>query len=256
MPYTVSLDELECAGWADLYAAAPADWAAQMGMTVGRLPGAMIFTMKGLPIPLFNRAVVTGEGEATEVLGYLQREANPNFSISLGQNAPEAWSARLLGLKAGEPGPILRRDLKMPVVQSDESIQIESVGTDLAEEFTQVLLDGYGMPPVLRPWNLAMVGRPDWHFYLARDAQGLAVGCAGLYIRGEAAWLAMAASLPSQRGRGAQSALIAARLCEARRQGCRWARAETSEDNVSLRNLVRAGFVRDYQRSCLVSARD
>jgi len=66
----------------------------------------------------------------------------------------------------------------------------------------------------------------------------------------------MAATLPDQRGRGAQSVLIAERLKQARSLGCRWARAETSEDNPSLQNLLRAGFVRDDQRSCLVATKE
>jgi GNAT superfamily N-acetyltransferase len=55
------------------------------------------------------------------------------------------------------------------------------------------------------------------------------------------------------RGRGAQSALIAARLEAARRAGCHWACVETSADtpekpNPSTHNLRRLGFTDAYER--------
>lgn len=61
------------------------------------------------------------------------------------------------------------------------------------------------------------------------------------------------ATLPRARGRGAQSALIAARALAARAAGCDWLVAETfaerpGEHNSSLRNMLRAGMTTRYER--------
>ncbi|MER6159534.1 hypothetical protein ABT147_28960 [Streptomyces sp. NPDC001868] len=70
---------------------------------------------------------------------------------------------------------------------------------------------------------------------------------------GACAHMFAGATLPDARGRGAQSALLAARLRAAPAEGCRWIVAETGvegpgEHNPSLRNLVRAGFEPMYDR--------
>jgi GNAT superfamily N-acetyltransferase len=62
------------------------------------------------------------------------------------------------------------------------------------------------------------------------------------------------ATLPEARGRGAQSALLTARVRAATGEGCRWLVAETGaegpgEHNPSLHNMVRVGFEPLYERA-------
>jgi GNAT superfamily N-acetyltransferase len=67
------------------------------------------------------------------------------------------------------------------------------------------------------------------------------------------AWLGWGGTLPSYRGRGAQSAMLAARIEAARHLGCRRLVVETGPDsaekpNPSYRNVERAGFRVAYLR--------
>lgn len=83
----------------------------------------------------------------------------------------------------------------------------------------------------------------------AFDAEAGLVAGAALVIEGPLAYLAMAATAPAHRGRGAQSALIAARLASAAERGCTLAASETlSLLTTSLANLQRAGFDVAYER--------
>ncbi|MCO8273957.1 hypothetical protein M1L60_25490 [Actinoplanes sp. TRM 88003] len=73
------------------------------------------------------------------------------------------------------------------------------------------------------------------------------------YLDGADAGLNAAATLPSHRGRGAQSALIAARAAAAAEAGCRHVHAETwkpadGAPNPALANLLRAGLTPLYER--------
>ena len=73
------------------------------------------------------------------------------------------------------------------------------------------------------------------------------------HIRGEAAWFGWAATLPSHRKRGLQSALLWHGLRDARERGCRWMTAETAigtleMPDASYRNMRRFGFVELYRR--------
>jgi GNAT superfamily N-acetyltransferase len=68
-----------------------------------------------------------------------------------------------------------------------------------------------------------------------------------LFVDGNVGWLGLAATLPQYRGRGAQSGILAARIEEARKQGCSTVVTETGEleegrSSSSYRNILRAGF--------------
>ena len=54
-------------------------------------------------------------------------------------------------------------------------------------------------------------------------------GAGALYVHEGVGWLGFGATLPEFRGRGAQSAILAARIEDARRQGCREVTTETGE---------------------------
>jgi GNAT superfamily N-acetyltransferase len=120
------------------------------------------------------------------------------------------------------------------------------VGPERADDFASVVAGGFGMPDWAKPLAANVVGRPGWSCYVAYDADAPA-GAGALYVHEGVGWLGLGATLPQFRGRGAQSALLAARIEGARRQGCREITTETGEleddrPSNSYRNIVRAGF--------------
>jgi ribosomal protein S18 acetylase RimI-like enzyme len=79
------------------------------------------------------------------------------------------------------------------------------------------------------------------------------VAVGGAFVHGDVAQLWGGATLPSHRRRGAQSALLAARLLDAKAAGCRMAVVETAtegpgERNQSFHNVRRVGFSPLYER--------
>ncbi|HEY6961786.1 MAG TPA: GNAT family N-acetyltransferase [Gaiellaceae bacterium] len=95
---------------------------------------------------------------------------------------------------------------------------------------------------------VAFVGAPGWACFVAWDDDEPA-GCGALYADGEVAWLGVGATRPEYRGRGAQSALLAARIEAGRAVGVRRFSCETGEEGgPSYRNLLRAGFHEAYVR--------
>ena len=79
------------------------------------------------------------------------------------------------------------------------------------------------------------------------------VAAADLYVHDDVASLNATATLPTDRNRGAQTALIAARIGKATEDGCRWLVAETvvpegGTSSSSLNNLKRAGLQPRYAR--------
>lgn len=89
---------------------------------------------------------------------------------------------------------------------------------------------------------------------LAR-ADGRAIGCGSLTVVHGVGWLGGAATLPQQRGRGAQLALVVERLHRARRDGCTFAAVTALPGGSSARNLERLGFQLLYTQPVFSRAR-
>lgn len=85
------------------------------------------------------------------------------------------------------------------------------------------------------------------HFIVERDGAPIATGSLGVYAG--VALLAGASTIPSARGIGAQTVLLAARLAEARRRGCEIAMMVTAPGSTSQRNAERRGFRVAYTRT-------
>lgn len=83
-------------------------------------------------------------------------------------------------------------------------------------------------------------------FLVEREGKPVATGSLG--VHGDAALLAGASTLPEERGRGAQRALLGARLAEAHRRGCTVAVMGAEPGSTSQRNAERNGFRVAYTR--------
>ena len=102
---------------------------------------------------------------------------------------------------------------------------------------------------------LGTIGRDDCAHYLAFDGDR-PVAAAGLCVAGAAGYLFLAATRPADRSRGAQNALIAARVRAAHARGCRIVTSQTlSILRPSLANLVRQGFRECYDTEVFACAR-
>jgi len=96
--------------------------------------------------------------------------------------------------------------------------------------------------------SFGIIGRPGWHSLAVFDGAAI-VATGSLHVVENVGHLFGGATLAGYRGRGAQSALIDARIAAARAAGCDWVIAETDvTDNPSLRNMRRAGLRPYYER--------
>lgn len=139
----------------------------------------------------------------------------------------------------------------VPTPPSRTSLRVERV--DDGRPFADAFVHGYGLPALFGPWVERLAGREGWHCFVAFDGAA-AAGAGALYVAGEVGWLGMAATLPEHRGKGAQGALLAARIEAAARAGCTVVVTETGEPvdgwpGGSYRNILRAGFEPQYVRA-------
>lgn len=246
--------------YADMFLAAPADFAAGMGLRVERVGSAIALITAKMDFMLFNRVIGLGvmepatEAMVDDLVALYHQAGVQNFAVQVSPSAqPSALAAWL------EARGLPRRDNWAKVFRGVEppppvptDLRIDVIGPDQAGAFAAVACTAFGMPDTLQPWLVAPVGRPGWRHYLAWDGD-TPVATGALFVKDRIGWLGVGSTLPSHRRRGAQGAIMARRIRDGAKLGCRWLITETGEDlpdrpNSSYRNMVRTGFELAYQR--------
>ena len=133
---------------------------------------------------------------------------------------------------------------------ADSTLRIEE--TNDADAYGRTVAEGFGAPPESSGAFGGVVGLPGWHCFVAWDGNDPAAGAA-LLVDGGAAWLGAASTRPAFRRRGAQNALLAARIERAVELGAQLLTVETGapaggRPGGSYRNILRAGFRESYVR--------
>jgi GNAT superfamily N-acetyltransferase len=236
-----------------------------LGMETQPLGGdAVLTTVRRDPMAgYWNKALgFTDPVEADElaaIVGVVERAAVPAMAVQVQPRCqPDGFAeaAERLGLRLGAPfvkcfGPAAPRE-----VETDR-LRIERLTADQAPVFSRIMHVGFGVERT--DASEGWFGDPaffegDWATYAAYDGDE-PVATARLLVVAETQAGAMfgAATLPTARGRGAQSALLDVRMREARDRGCRWASAETwmetaENPNPSQHNMRSAGLTEVHVR--------
>jgi hypothetical protein len=261
MTDTDALERIEIDAWRDCCAAAPAGFAQAVGLETADLGGPLLAMCRRIDHYQFNRLIGGGldddEGESLDTATTRFREAgraNAYLQIAPGPRAAALEQrARKLGLKRVERAWVKFSRGPQPMPTPDTGLVVAAAAPETAMEFAAAVAAGFAMPPSLAPWLAALVGRPDWHVYVARDGERV-VGGAAMYVAGERAWLGIGAVRVEARRRGGQGALLARRVADGLARGVRLFATETGkplagEPHPSFSNIQRAGFAIAYERS-------
>jgi hypothetical protein len=256
-----ALELVEANAWHDVFAAAPPELAARVGLRAQRVGSATLLVMPGVPHPWFNRLIGLGVGEpATEEMvdGALSvyRDAGvSSFWIPVSPNAQPAELPQWLRARGLQPlgnwAKVYRgRDL-MGAVSTELAI-VEANTPALAASFSAVVRRSFEMPSLVGPLFEALVGRAGWRVFLALES-GVPAAAGAALVQGEVAWLGLDATLPSRRRQGGQGAIMRERVRACIGAGCRWMVGEVEESlperpNPSHHNTIRTGFQVAYLR--------
>jgi GNAT superfamily N-acetyltransferase len=145
--------------------------------------------------------------------------------------------------------PVPREPLAAP---ADDGLQVRRVGPDEVDLWARVAADGWSSEsPELAAFVLQMgqvsARSEGTHCFLA-ELDGEPVAAGGLSLGEGVALLAGASTVPAMRGRGAQKALLQARLRFAAEQGCDLVMIGAAPGSASQRNAERQGFRIAYTR--------
>jgi GNAT superfamily N-acetyltransferase len=229
-----ALDRAEHAAMSDAFRASP-DVA-----EVAEIGGATCLAIRRLPIRIFNRVIgLDSTAQLDEIAAFYGDSPWWVYDVNgLGDGLEERGFTSDYGFMK------FTRGIGPREARSD--LRVVRVEPDRAGDFAQVVTGGFELPEWSASLAENVVGRPGWSCYVAYDGDEPA-GAGALYVHERTGWLGLGATLPRFRGRGAQSALLATRIEDARRQGCTAVATETGEledgrPSNSYRNILRAGF--------------
>jgi len=255
----LALERIEILAKLDGQEGAP-NAACELGLVLQRVGGAWAFGRTRDTTLYFNRVMGLGlerpgsPEDLAALKAFYAEHGIPVFRIALSPAAePAGFETALAAAGFGTYTHLVKwvRDAS-PAKTSATALRIERAVPGEAEAMDEVLLAAFGGRPQSVPLASALIGRPNWHHYVARDG-GTLVAAAAMYVRERFAWLGASGTVISHRGRGAQGALIARRIDDARSLGCNTITLETSLDqpekpNPSYHNIERAGFQVAYRR--------
>src|SRR6266480_1426189 len=202
-----SIEAAEARAWADLYAAAPADWSAVAGLGAQEVGGALVLHWAATGRRYFSRTIGLGVFEPAnraaieEILDGYDRAGITRFLLqSLPHCRPaeyESW-LREFGLEPFDAQDRVVRDGRplavAPTLAGDRELTVERVTHASTGEWVEFIERVYRLET--GPWLPRLIGRPGWHQYVAREG-GEIVAARGMYIGADGtAWLRMDGPVP------------------------------------------------------------
>jgi hypothetical protein len=200
-----AIEAAEADAWADLYAAAPPEWAEQVGLGSAPVAGSLVLRWRATGRRYFSRAIglgVTAAATAEEIGAVLDYWREHRIGMFLLQSLPHCRPAgfedrlRARGLEpfgaqdriVRDGGPLAAPD------PPDRGLVVEKVDERAAEEWSSFLQRVYRLET--GPWLPRLIGRPGWHQYVARGG-GKIVAARAMKIGSDGtAWLGMDGPVP------------------------------------------------------------
>jgi hypothetical protein len=184
----------EARAWSSFYRSAPTATADALGIRVVTFGPTTALAMAGAPFPLVNRVIGLGvgapatEGVVDELLDVYGGIGVKDFAVQIAESAGPSELARWLderNLVAGGAWAKAYRG-NGPVSALQGPARVERASQLDVDAFGDVATRGFEMPEDFGPLFGGLVGKPDWHTYLAderrkgrRRDEFDGAGCAG-----------------------------------------------------------------------------
>jgi hypothetical protein len=238
------------------------------GGEVAEIGGAVCTAFRETPASaLLNRALGVGIAEPAtkgllDEIDAFFAERGVAYSIPVTPDSHPAELASWLEGRGFQHGyawtKFQRRAKDAGDLDHKSGLRVEQVGADRGTIFADVFSRAYGTPAAMRGLLERLPGVEGWHCFVAfADETPAATGA--IFVSGTVGWLGVAGTLPEFRRRGAQNALLSARIRAGAAAGCETLVTETGElvegrPAGSYRNIVRAGFEPLYVRQNYLSS--
>jgi hypothetical protein len=203
-----AIEAAEARAWADMYAAAPREFAEAAGVSTRTVAGALVMTWAATGRRYFSRTIGLGvvepaspealddvlAGYAAAGIGMFLIPSQPHcqpsgFADWLRQRGLEPFDAQDRVVRGGEP-----LDASRAPAASGRELRVERVTPASADEWAAFLQRVYRLDT--GAWLQALIDRPGWRQYLVREGREI-VAARGMYLTPErVAWVGMDGPVP------------------------------------------------------------
>ena len=256
-------EEIERLALEDLHACATPDLRADLGIKGQVIGGGFVSVAASLPTSaiVINRAIGLGLGNpeteetVRRVVEAYTESGVARFFVQVHPEARPTTLAKMLealGLEKARGWQKFSRG-RDPVSARQTNLQVKLIDAEHSAASAKIACDGFDLGDKAQPWLALLPTCDRWHVFMAFD-EGQPAGTGALFIDGDTAWTDFGATATAFRQRGAQSALLAARIQFALDNGCAQIFTCTGEDvpgdpQHSYSNIMRCGFKETYVRA-------
>lgn len=258
----------EQAAWRDAMQAMPAALLSECGIHAMQIGDALLLASYGSQSLMFNRVIGLGEHvpaadeTIAEIMDRYWQLGVRQYLVHVGADG----RPMSLGRKLEQQGLSLYRRswVKLirpatPAPRSGSETMVRDATLSDAAAVASIIGSAFDLTQAEAEIFAHLIDRPRWRVFVAEVKSELAaVGI--LFVNDRTAYLAAAATRPQWRCKGAQRALLHARIEAARTAGCDYIAVETGfpltadEPSPSYHNLLWAGFrplsIRDNYAPC------
>jgi hypothetical protein len=259
-----ALELVEADGYGEIFRAASDSVRREHRVDVHEVAGATCIRLGAAPGQLMlNRVNGLGlrgpvEDAHLDEIDAFFRAGGTRYAIGVSPLAPPDLAPRLVerGFEPGYAWMKFRRGVEPPP-EVETALRVEEAAADRGGAFGTIVARGFGLPDFAAEWFAALAERPRFHLFLAYDGDEPA-GAGALFVGDGIGWLGVTATLTEHRRKGAQGAILAARIRLAGELGLRVLATETGKRTAdrpsnSYRNILRLGFEELYLRPNYVS---
>jgi hypothetical protein len=203
-----AIEAAEARAWADMYDAAPPEFAHDAGVSTRTVAGALAITWAATGRRYFSRTIGLGvvepaspealddvlAGYADAGIGMFLIASQPHcqpreFEDWLRERGLEPFDAQDRVVRGGDP-----LDIGRAPSTGERELEVERVTATTADEWADFLQRVYRLET--GRWLQALVGRPGWHEYVVREDREI-VAARGMYVTPEqVAWVGMDGPVP------------------------------------------------------------
>lgn len=247
---------IEVKAFIDLFMIAPQTFVDQAEFRCMPLAGGCAISLPSAPAIGLNRVLgIVAPEDLDMACEWMSKRAGRRYLQMNAATAPQRthdWTRKRGLVAQGHGWAKLRRTApSTPLIHSGE-VATRQVNVTEAEIFGSMMCAGFHFSANLTPLWSAIVGKDGWSCFFA-ELDGRPIATGAMYAADGFAWLGGGSTVPEFRNRGAQKALIAARLNQGASQGVQTFVVETAqpsadEPNISHANLIAAGFEQIYTR--------
>lgn len=255
------IENQEAQYWSEYYLCCRNPLTKKLGLNVNIVDGTVCCSVSKIDVLAFNRAIGIGlnypvtEDHIKNIIKYYENAGVKRFFVQVSPAAePNNYKAILnnMGFKHYNNWAKFYKKLDMKLTGFKSNLIVEELKLPETELFDNVINKAFEFSDGSEVLFTQTYKRPGWKHYSAKEENKI-IAAASMFVCGKYASLAIAGTLPDERGKGAQSALILRRINDAFDAGCEYIIVETAEDkpekpSASNRNMKKLGFKLAYLR--------